>query len=52
MAEEKEKKAAPKKEKIADPIAATIDVASQQLIARAQKLGVETVFDRAETMKP
>ncbi|MFP4194255.1 MAG: anaerobic carbon-monoxide dehydrogenase catalytic subunit [Desulfobacterales bacterium] len=52
MAEEKEKKAVPKKEKVADPKAATIDVASQELIARAQKLGIDTVFDRAESMKP
>jgi len=52
MAEEKEKKAAPKKEKLADPVASTIDVASQEMIAQAHKLGVETVFDRAEAMKP
>ncbi|MCF8110597.1 MAG: anaerobic carbon-monoxide dehydrogenase catalytic subunit [Desulfobacteraceae bacterium] len=52
MAEEKEKKAAPKKEKVADPKAATIDPASQEMIARAQKLGVDTIFDRAESMKP
>src|SRR5210317_2344463 len=38
--------------KLADPIAATIDVASQQMIKRAQDLGVETVFDRAVKMKP
>jgi len=38
--------------KLADPIAATIDVASQQMIRRAQDLGVETVFDRAVKMKP
>lgn len=38
--------------KLADPVAATIDVASQQMIARAQELGVETIFDRAVNMKP
>ncbi|MCG6880520.1 MAG: anaerobic carbon-monoxide dehydrogenase catalytic subunit [Deltaproteobacteria bacterium] len=50
MAVEKEK---PEKEvKMADPIKASIDVASQEMISRAQKLGVETIFDRAEKMKP
>ena len=38
--------------KQADPIAATIDGASQQMIARAHELNVETVFDRAVAMKP
>jgi anaerobic carbon-monoxide dehydrogenase catalytic subunit len=46
-----EQKAA-KKKKLADPIAATIDVATQQMITRAQELEIETVFDRAVTMKP
>ena len=41
-----------KTKKGADAVAATIDVASQQMIRRAQELGVETVFDRAVTMKP
>ena len=36
-----------KAKKVADPIAATIDPASQQMIRRAQELGVETIFDRA-----
>ncbi len=55
---ETEKKAAPAKKsaakepKLADPVQATIDPASQELIRRAQKMGVETVFDRAEKMKP
>ena len=31
---------------------ASIDVATQEMIARAQELGVETVFDRAVKMKP
>ena len=55
MAETPEKKEIVKKEKapkLADPIAATIDVASQQMIRRAQDLGIETIFDRAVTMKP
>jgi len=38
--------------KLADPKMASIDVASQEMIARAQQLGVETVFDRAVKMKP
>ncbi|MGB5990930.1 MAG: carbon monoxide dehydrogenase, partial [Desulfobacterales bacterium] len=46
----KEKAAKPKK--MADPIAASIDPATQEMIARAQKLDIETVFDRAVTMKP
>jgi carbon-monoxide dehydrogenase catalytic subunit len=38
--------------KLADPIAASIDPATQQMIKRAQQLGIDTVFDRAEQMKP
>ncbi|MDA8139061.1 MAG: anaerobic carbon-monoxide dehydrogenase catalytic subunit [Desulfobacteraceae bacterium] len=38
--------------KLADPKEASIDVATQQMIARAQKLGIDTVFDRAAAMKP
>ncbi|MFZ1984367.1 MAG: anaerobic carbon-monoxide dehydrogenase catalytic subunit [Desulfatitalea sp.] len=38
--------------KLADPIAASIDPATQQMIARAQQLGIDTVFDRAVQMKP
>ncbi|MFZ0725784.1 MAG: anaerobic carbon-monoxide dehydrogenase catalytic subunit, partial [Desulfobacterales bacterium] len=38
--------------KLADPIAASADPATQQMIARAHELGVETAFDRAVTMKP
>ena len=41
-----------KNKKVADPVAATIDVASQQMIRRAQELGVETIFDRSVAMKP
>ncbi|MGD9301438.1 MAG: carbon monoxide dehydrogenase, partial [Desulfobacterales bacterium] len=54
MAETIDKKPvkAAKPKKVADPLAATIDVASQQMIRRAQDLGVETVFDRAVNMKP
>ncbi len=52
MAIEKVKKAAAKAAKLADPIAASMDVATQQMIARAQQLGIDTVFDRAENMKP
>ena len=50
MAEEKTEKTA-KTKKLADPIAASIDPATQEMIARAQELGVETIFDRAVTMK-
>ena len=41
-----------KVKKVADPVAATTDVASQQMILRAQQLGIETIFDRSVTMKP
>ena len=51
MAEAKKEKAA-KKPKLADPMKASVDRATQQMIARAQELGIETVFDRAENMKP
>ncbi len=50
MAEEKEK--ATKSAKMADPVKATIDKATQDMIVRSQQLGIETIFDRAETMKP
>lgn len=48
MAEEKKVKAP----KLADPVMASVDVATQEMIAHAQKLGIETIFDRAENMKP
>jgi len=52
MAEEKTKVAKPvKAPKLADPVASSIDVASQEMIARSHELGVETIFDRALTMK-
>ncbi len=51
MAEKKVVKAE-KAKKVADPVAATIDVASQQMIKRAQELGIDTCFDRVVTMKP
>ena len=38
--------------KLADPIAASYEVSTQEMIARAQELGVETIFDRAVNMKP
>ncbi len=38
--------------KLADPIAASIDKGTQELIKRAQDLGIDTVFDRAAQMKP
>jgi len=51
MAEVKEIKKVAKKAKTADPMAASIDVATQKMLARAQELGIETIFDRAVTMK-
>jgi len=51
MAEVKDKKAA-KKPKLADPVAAAMDLATQELIKRSQDLGIDTVFDRAVQMKP
>ncbi len=41
-----------KPKKLADPVKASIDEATQEMIIRAQDLGIETVFDRAENMKP
>jgi anaerobic carbon-monoxide dehydrogenase catalytic subunit len=54
MSEEKKivKKAVEKAEKVADPVASTIDPASQQMIRRAQELNIDTCFDRAVKMKP
>ena len=52
MAEDIKAKAKAKAPKLADPIAASIDPASQEMIQRAQVLGIDTVFDRAEQMKP
>jgi len=46
-----DKKKAVKAPKLADPIESSIDVASQEMIARSHVLGVETIFDRALTMK-
>ena len=50
MAEEKTKAA--KAPKVADPVSASTDMATREMITRAQKMGVETIFDRAESMKP
>jgi hypothetical protein len=41
-----------KEKKVADPIEATIDEASRQMIRRAQDLNIDTAFDRAVTLKP
>jgi carbon-monoxide dehydrogenase catalytic subunit len=38
--------------KLADPETASIDIATQQMIKRAQDLEIDTVFDRAASMKP
>ena len=45
-----EKKSAQKG--LPDPKASSVDVATQQMIAKAQVDGAETIFDRALTMKP
>ncbi len=47
-----EKKKVTKSKKLADPVKASIDLATQKMIARAHDLNIETVFDRAENMKP
>ena len=47
---ENKKNAKPRKK--ADPVEASIDLATQQMIKRAHDLNIETVFDRAENMKP
>ena len=54
MAEEIMKKAAKteKAPKVADPVAASMDIGTQEMIQRSHDLGIETVFDRAVTMKP
>ncbi len=56
MAEEeiKEKKAVAKEKvtKIVKPEELTIDEASMDMIERARELEIETIFDRAQTMKP
>ena len=41
-----------KTQKLADPVAATIDAATQQMIRRSHELGIETAFDRAVSLKP
>jgi carbon-monoxide dehydrogenase catalytic subunit len=54
MAEEKKVKAAKaaKAPKLADPVGASIDKATQEMIQRSHDLNVETIFDRAVKMKP
>ena len=49
MAEETKAVKAPK---LADSMECSIDIATQEMIRRAQRLQIETVFDRAVTMKP
>ncbi len=46
------KKMSAKPKKKADPVQASIDLATRQMISRAQDLNIETVFDRAQNMKP
>ncbi|MEE4242335.1 MAG: anaerobic carbon-monoxide dehydrogenase catalytic subunit [Desulfopila sp.] len=43
---------AAKAPKLADPMEASIEVSTQEMIRRAQRLNIDTVFDRAVTMKP
>jgi carbon-monoxide dehydrogenase catalytic subunit len=52
MAIEKKVVKEKKPKKLADPIAASIDPATQEMIVRAQELGIDTVYDRAVQMKP
>ncbi len=47
-----EKRSKEKPRKKAVPADVTIDSATQQMLARAQDLNIETVFDRAANMKP
>ncbi|MFW2367103.1 MAG: anaerobic carbon-monoxide dehydrogenase catalytic subunit [Desulforhopalus sp.] len=47
-----EVKAKAKAVKVVDPMEASIEPSTQEMIRRAQKLQIETVFDRALTMKP
>jgi anaerobic carbon-monoxide dehydrogenase catalytic subunit len=49
---EKEEKSDVKVRKLADPGKASIDAATQEMIRHAQTLGIETIFDRADAMKP
>ena len=49
---DKQKVTTEKSQKLADPVAATIDIATQQMIQRAHDLDIETAFDRAVAMKP
>ncbi len=44
--------ASEKAPKLADPKEVSIDKGTQELQARAQQLGIDTVFDRAVAMKP
>jgi len=47
-----QKKKTKKVAKLANPMKATIDKATQIMLERAQTLNIETVFDRAQNMKP
>ena len=51
-ADEIKAKAAAKPKKTADPKQVSVDEATQETLAKAQAEGVETIFDRAVTMKP
>ena len=51
MAEETKVSAA-KAPQLADPMEASIEASTQEMIRRAHRLQIETVFDRAVTMKP
>ncbi|MFV0436809.1 MAG: anaerobic carbon-monoxide dehydrogenase catalytic subunit [Desulfopila sp.] len=46
------KQAPAKAPKLVDPIEASIEASTQEMIRRAQKLQIDTVFDRAVSMKP
>lgn len=41
-----------KEKKATDPRELSVDVASRQMIARSREMEIETIFDRAQNMKP
>ena len=49
---EREKQIKEKDKEPVDPKQVTIDAATQDMIRYSQRLGIETVFDRAARMKP
>jgi anaerobic carbon-monoxide dehydrogenase catalytic subunit len=52
MADEVKKKVVKKEKKAPRPEELALDVASQEMIKRSREMEVETIFDRAQSMKP